>query len=474
MSILTARRGTVSARSTGGGGGGTFSPLDIGWASAFWAEDPNWTAPSFADADALPRWIGYAGDSPDLTPSSGSPTFYDTTHSLDSQPVVRLDGNDNFAVPALFGAAVAGVTWVFVVEADTSANTDERLLAYGDPDHYHRVRFNHSAGTVEGFIYDGTDGAATITPADTAAPMVVIIKGSENGNSIIRVNGTEAVGDALGASFSGIAGSRRIGSARDDTLFWTGNVAAVAAFDTELSTSDCEDIEAHYNTKYSLGFTSSGTAKTPDEVANLQLWCEADSAGGPVSSWRDDGTNGDDAVQATGSNQPIYHPTGINDQPSVRAHPDRFLLTSSFAAPTGKPWTAVAVATLDTASAATYLFDHQGTGGRCVVSYQAAGMSFGDGVAGATAAFDPTVKMLIVGEADGSGNLSLEINGTEIATDTGGSSDGVADFVIGQPSGVTNNSAFTMAFLGLKDGLLTSQERSELETWASDTYGITI
>jgi hypothetical protein len=71
-----------------------------------------------------------------------------------------------------------------------------------------------------------------------------------------------------------------------------------------------------------LNFSGAGPSQTPDQIAGLKLWLEADSLslsdGDPVGTWTDQSGTSNNATQATAGFKPLYKTGIINGKPVVR------------------------------------------------------------------------------------------------------------------------------------------------------------
>lgn len=76
---------------------------------------------------------------------------------------------------------------------------------------------------------------------------------------------------------------------------------------------------------------------SPDIIANLVLWLDAQDiatitkdGSNFVSQWNDKSSSANNAVQATGANQPVYNATGLNSLPAITqtGSPQRMTMTA--------------------------------------------------------------------------------------------------------------------------------------------------
>lgn len=208
------------------------------------------------------------------------------------------------------------------------------------------------------------------------------------------------------------------------------------------------------------------------------FWAEdpnwaAPGDGNAVSQWDDASGNGRHAVQSTAAAQPIFR----SSVSSMRTRPavdfdgtDDWLATAAFASAITGVSEIFVVARLDTVKDCAIVHGISGTARRAVQTISAGanwavfqGSTTVSGGATDTdahafrAVFDTTDELHLDGALVASGDAGSEnLTGLRIGANAGGS----GFFLDGQ-----------VAFVGLKEGTLTAQERSDLLAWARDHYG---
>ena len=136
-------------------------------------------------------------------------------------------------------------------------------------------------------------------------------------DAVITPQGTEntslsfPLGNSTGTAIGGIG---EVDGEADGFLVFKGDIAEVIVYDTVLSNTDRLAIEKYLSDKYQVN--------SPIPTAGLQLWVKADTGlvlnGNAVSKWTDLSGNGNDAIQADTSRQPIVISNGLNQKPVLR------------------------------------------------------------------------------------------------------------------------------------------------------------
>jgi hypothetical protein len=174
----------------------------------------------------------------------------------------------------------------------------------------------------------------------TLNPEIWSLTFSASDNTTFNVNGTSTRGTSTGYGGIGfVNGGIRIGFAGNNSAYWGGWIAEIIIYNSELSSTQVQQIEGYLAWKWGLQPSiprthpyktqvpiKSGIAInslttmtqglwTPRRVSGLQLWLDgADvngngtrfATGASVSTWVDKSGNGYNATQGTSANQPTY------------------------------------------------------------------------------------------------------------------------------------------------------------------------
>lgn len=189
---------------------GGFSPLDIGWSHAYWAEGPEFVALGLSDGAAVSTWPDEIGtlDAAQATPTK-QPT-YSSAGGPNGTPTATFDGGDG----VLTGAHSQAQTWSIVTIVKTT-NAGGLYYFLGSPSPLVTLTINNS-GTPYGF-YAGATGPGVGTV--NTSWHLMRCKGA-GASSVTELDGTAATGNAGSAllgrigigSYDGAGGVGLVGS----------------------------------------------------------------------------------------------------------------------------------------------------------------------------------------------------------------------------------------------------------------------
>ena len=153
----------------GSGGGGSFSPLDISWHAAFWAEDPNWTPP--ADGAAVSQWDDASGNGRHATQATGSkqPVYRASATKLNNQPAVQGDAADDALATASWTALSQPVTVASIFAYRTIGFGRGASMVFDGITSSNRQTAFHVGSNNDLAIFAGTALTDTATVQDTDA-----------------------------------------------------------------------------------------------------------------------------------------------------------------------------------------------------------------------------------------------------------------------------------------------------------------
>lgn len=227
----------------------------------------------------------------------------------------------------------------------------------------------------------------------------------------------------------------------------------------------------------------SGGPFSPDDIASLFRWYDADSLGlsdnDPVSSWTDLSTNADHAVQATGSKQPVFKTGIVGGYPVVRFITDDVLEFSEIFDSSGSNGTIFVVGKMRTSGATlgTFLSTRQ--------SAVANGWGFRGSSTSSTlyfhTSFSPNITLThtdqfnlleikrsglsitsyVNGSASGSGTISGFTTSGYNKTSIGAENSGTSSFLDGD-----------IAEIIIYNTALSDADRGNVETYLLNKYGI--
>lgn len=196
-----------------------------------------------ADNDTITTWTDSSGNARDLTGGTG---IY-KTGILNSLPIVRFDGvDDGYTVPDL-SALTAGTAFVLVkIDVDPPGSPGQtgiwRLQTAASASHYPYT---------DGVIYDGAGSTTRQTVGDPTPSLsstfrLYCVRSATNDwkafldGSQLFTTSTNTVGFSSTPNL----GRNSDGNALD------GDVAEFVIYDSALSSTDRQDVEAYFTAKY--------------------------------------------------------------------------------------------------------------------------------------------------------------------------------------------------------------------------------
>lgn len=197
--------------------------------------------------------------------------------------------------------------------------------------------------------------------------------------------------------------------------------------------------------------------------------------GAAVSSWADGSGGGHPLTQATGTKQPIFRASvaALNGRSGIEHDGSNDFLASSLLTAAAVPFSWVLIAKINTLANNTYLVSNTaGSGG----VYQNSGPSrLGcyDGAAFVSTHVPDTAGHFIHAVPNSAATGKLGLDGAQQTGTTGTSS--TNSVVTGAYSTGTNNTAVTLAFVGLYAGDITAHANwASFKAAAAAYYGLTI
>lgn len=176
----------------------TFDPLvDITWAAAYFAEDPDWVAP--ADGAAVSQWDDGSGNGLHATQGTPAdrPLYRAAVVAMNNQPGVEFASTDNLVVGA-FTAVSVPYSIVILGRTSNVGVTQEWVTAGTGTD----PRVGHTA--TPAWFWDPSTLAGTGGTPNTNAHLLTAI--ATAGNDTLQVDGTAVISgsDRGGASVAAL------------------------------------------------------------------------------------------------------------------------------------------------------------------------------------------------------------------------------------------------------------------------------
>jgi len=418
-----------------------------------------------SDGDAIACWADQSGGGHDVTQDESGKYPLHKTSIINGKDTVRFDGvNDHLqrvATPPLDGAA--GAT-AFVVFQTSDTNAGKYL--YGQPSAAGVNGFDaylvSSAEGIHPYIKTdlGTaDKNAAFTYSDGAVHIYSIMWDPATnllgvGTDGFRAAETARTGATIDASYT----DWEVGgfNAAFSSLYYKGDIAEIALYDTALTPAQRHAVENGLKTKYAV---------------TLDRGNDGDS----VSEWLDQSSALNHMVQATAANQPTLQTNEINSKPVVRF--DGTDDTVAVTVTQNQPYAVFAVfkAISSTYSASSIAFDGTTSGGRGGVYYR--GDQPGDFLsiyAGGTeisSTSGPGAYHYTSYIFNGASS-EIFIDGTSDATGNPGAHNHAGHRLGCEYDGVGNCLDMDMALLLIYDPVPSEEDRQSIEAKMAADYGL--
>lgn len=199
---------------------------------------------ALSDGDPVGTWPDSSGNGNDVT-AMGSlrPTYQ--TNELNGKAGVQFDGIDDFLFNSNAAQTSTVYTMFMVIKFDAASGT-EVPFRIGENAGYGLYKGTGNRTVLHRLVADCVDGAATTnaeywSAVRTSAPLLSFFV---NGGSQSVTNNTSNVNAPDPATYVG-----RFGGAG---LYFAGKLFEIAAYNTNLGTTDRQLWEAYLATKYSL------------------------------------------------------------------------------------------------------------------------------------------------------------------------------------------------------------------------------
>lgn len=214
----------------------------------------------------------------------------------------------------------------------------------------------------------------------------------------------------------------------------------------------------------------------PSDLTGLQLWLKADAIvgkvdGDAISTWSDSSGNSKDATQATGVNQPIYKTNILNGLPVLRLNGSQWMAQATFAV--SQPITVFAVAKQTSNSTNASVFSASDANENTLLFTTNTPNRLD--LYGGTDLFGYTDLLgsfnVLTGVFNGASSIN-QVNGRPEALGNAGALN-ITTYRIGNNAGgstLTGDIAEVIVY----NRVLSTFERSQIDTYLSDKYRITV
>ena len=227
-----------------------FDPTPYGTLVAWWKADSFSLTDGTAIGGTGNEWLDQSGHSNSLTQATGASQPVFKTAIVNSNPVIRFDGSDDFlSMASTISIGSTGAFTYMVVMAQTAANgvSIGGNAATGNAGLLHD---DFSSGVVDTFGSGGGSSSTAFSIARTSFKLVIAKRASGASTVSFRENITAKGGSGT----TGAIDATTLGARSNASLnFLKGDIAEVLIYTTEVSNTDCDTIYNSYlKPKYGL------------------------------------------------------------------------------------------------------------------------------------------------------------------------------------------------------------------------------
>ena len=480
-----AAAGTPGDDGTGGGGGGGGINENVGDGGdgivviRYLATVPDAPFARYRAAGLTPgaisSWADEGTGGNDLVQATGAEQPTAEAAGFNGHDSVLFDGDDDIMATGAYGAALSQPNTIVVMGewVDVPDSVVIYLFDGGPLSTQRNALFAATNVASDPYrMFAGSTLTATSSPFGTEGDDTCIVAIFNAGSSELHINdggntvsgspNTQGMGAfTLGGRFADSGGERRMNFRVVETLI----------YDRALTAGEITALQNYFTETYLL---------PPNPFARYRA---ASLTPGAVDTWTDEGTGGNDLVQATGTNQPTAEAAGFNGHPSVLFDGvDNFMQTGAYGAAQAQPNTIVLMGEFPTVdpNTADYVFDGVTGARHAMISEGTAG---GDpllvfaGVAtrdtGVSLVGNEGVDLCLSTLFNHPGDYALYLGDTEVGSGASPGGDNLGGFSLaaridGTSSGGTAN--IRLVEVLIYNRALTGPELTALEDYFNTTY----
>ena len=202
------------------------------------------------DGDPVATWADVSGYSRSATQSTAGKRPIYKTNILNGKPVLRFDGADDVMVtPSILNT---DIHTIFVVAKTSKTESDIIGTGGNSAGHILMMRFQ---SLFRGHFWTSTSANAIDSASDESGGWTVYMQEVNTSQIIVRRNGNLSASATLIGTKQGATRPFYIGN-RDNSRIqgmFSGDIAEIIAYNTALSTTDRQAVEAYLMDKYGIG-----------------------------------------------------------------------------------------------------------------------------------------------------------------------------------------------------------------------------
>lgn len=210
-------------------------------------KDSALTDPVTADADTVGGWVDKSGNGRNWTQatSASEPTY--KTAIVNSLPVLRFDGSDDFFDGPNISALTAAEVFI-VVKCDADPSSANGLWRLGN-DASLNTHFPFSDGTLyDTCMTNARKNTGNPTPSLASWRLYNVVSTSSEWTNFI--DGTQFYTTATNTVGGNTA--TRLGRSQDSGTYFDGDIAELIIYSAKLGTTDKDAVESYVATRYGL------------------------------------------------------------------------------------------------------------------------------------------------------------------------------------------------------------------------------
>jgi len=468
-------------RIRGGGRVSNYVPVTDG--IELWLDASDTSATNIVESSGLvSQWSDKSGNGYNATQGTGSAQPTTGVQTSNGKNVLLFDGGDTLILPSALYSLPNGNNTVFIVSRrdveDATTNTVLGLSEGGDGNQ--RLIFVYTAAAGNSYWQNRTVFTSGVFGAATNTDFNLFSMYRDGTTQSISVNGGAALTNANALSEDGVDAAT-IGSRAGASSYLTGSISEVIIYTRALSATEITQVNNYLTNKW-LNFS------VPSDLEGLQLWLDADDsstiteAGGLVSAWNDKSGQGNNATQGTGSKQPTTEATTENGKNVLDFDGgDTLVLPAALDSIPNSAHTMFVVSNRSTEAATTNaivsisavaatrtVMFYSSVAGR--VSYRNAGSASADNSSNTN-----TNMQILRGTFDGASTVTSTVdNNTPVSSATAAAAADADTGTIGSRADTDLYLTGSISEILIYDRVLTSAEITNVETYLSNKWGITI
>ncbi len=424
---------------------------------------------------SVTQWDDLSGTGNNAVQATASrqPQFEPSNSDFNNQPAVFFNDSDN----GILAAFAAGTTHPFTIFAvwDADSIGGGGFGRVFDTGTVFNPNFAQSSATT---LQANAGGQIAYTKgALPYSPLISSILYNTTASEIWEDGVSEVSGDVGTQNFDTtgmiIGNNSNFNRGRD------GSISELLVYDKELTATEHNKVGNYLAARYGLTWTD---IFDPADISDLFAWYDAGKGitlnGSDVSQWDDQSGNGNDAVQATATRQPLFESSNsdFNDKPAVFFDSDTNSMVAPFASGTTQPFTVFVVWDADSTGVSNSgrVFANFTSTTPAFLQLQAttvqarAGASLSYTIG--SVPYSPRISSILYNSTD---SEILEDGVPQVSGDAGAVDFGTAGMVIGNSRNFNRGRDGSIAELLIYDKELSTSEHNEVGNYLATKYGLT-